>query len=65
MTSTSKNTNNNEEFQLEDLLATDSENLLAEILRLGLQQLMELERDHHIGVEPYQRSGQRRTSRNG
>jgi transposase-like protein len=52
MTSTEKNTKKNEEFQLEDLLEIDSENLLAEILQLGLQQLMEAERDHHIGAAP-------------
>jgi len=65
MTSKRKNTKKNEEFQLEDLLEIDSENLLAEILQLGLQQLMEAERDHHIGAGPYERSTQRRTSRNG
>ncbi|SHG75234.1 Transposase (or an inactivated derivative) [Fodinibius roseus] len=65
MTSKKKNTKKNGKFQLEDLLATDSENLLAEILQLGVQQLMELERDQHIGAAPYERSDQRRTSRNG
>jgi transposase-like protein len=65
MTSKGKDTKKNNEFQLEDLLQTDSENLLAEILQLGLQQLMEAERDHHIGAAPYERSDQRRTSRNG
>jgi len=65
MTSTEKDTKKNEEFQLEDLLAAGSENLLAEILQLGLQQLMELERDQHIGADHYERSDQRRTSRNG
>jgi transposase-like protein len=65
MTSTEKDTKKNEEFQLEDLLASGSENLLGEILQLGLQQLMELERDDHIGAAHYERSDQRRTSRNG
>ncbi|NBC65447.1 MAG: IS256 family transposase [Bacteroidetes bacterium] len=65
MTSKEKDTKKNEEFQLADLLQTDSENLLAEILQLGLQQLMELERDDYIGVDHYERSDQRRTSRNG
>lgn len=65
MTSEGKNTKKNGKFQLEDLLATDSENLLAEILTIGLQRLMELERDHHIGADPYERSDQRRSSRNG
>jgi len=65
MTSEGKDTKKNEEFQLEDLLSSGSENLLAEILQLGLQQLMELERDHHIGADHYERSTRRRTSRNG
>ena len=65
MTSKKKDTKTGEEFQLEDLLQTDSENLLAEILQLGLQQLMELERDDYIGAGPYERSDQRRSSRNG
>lgn len=65
MISEGKNTKKNEEFQLEDLLEIDSENLLAEILQLGLQQLMEAEHDHHIGAGHYERSARRRTSRNG
>jgi putative transposase len=54
---------------LEDLLIErinfDSENIMAEILRLGLQNLMELERDEHIGADSYERSEERRTQRNG
>ena len=65
MTSTKKNTKKNGQFQLTDLLEGDSENLLAEILQLGVQQLMEAERDHHIEAERYERSAQRRTTRNG
>jgi transposase-like protein len=52
-------------FQLADLLETDRENLLAEILQLGLQGLMELERDHHIGAARYERIARRQTTRNG
>src|SRR5699024_6629880 len=65
MTSTNKNTKDLSEFQLANLLATDSEHLLEEILKLGLQQLMELERDHHIDADRYERSAQRQTTRNG
>ncbi len=43
----------------------DQEDLLAEIVRLGLQVILEAERDLHVGVEPYERSEKRRTSRNG
>lgn len=60
-----KGTKNNEVYQLADLLQSDSENPLAEILQLGLQQLMELERDDYIGVDHYERRDHRRTSRNG
>src|SRR5690625_1682104 len=65
MTSTKENTKKNGQFQLTDLLEGDSENLLAEILQLGVPQLMEAERDHHIEAERYERSAQRRTTRNG
>ena len=65
MTSEGKDTKKNEEFQLAELLESNSENLLAEILQLGLQQLMELERDDYIGAGHYERSAQRRSSRNG
>ncbi|SHG18977.1 Transposase, Mutator family [Fodinibius roseus] len=65
MTSTGKNTKTEAKSQLKELLEADSENLLADILQLGLQQLMELERDDYIGAEPYERSDQRRSSRNG
>lgn len=60
-----KGTKNNEVYQLADLLQSDSENPLAEILQLGLQQLMELERDDYLGVDHYERRDHRRTSRNG
>jgi len=42
-----------------------SENLISEIVRLGIQNLMELERDEHIGVGNYERGEDRRSQRNG
>ena len=65
MTSEGKDTKDSSQFQLADLLASGSENLLAEILQLGLQQLMELERDEYIGADHYERTDHRRSSRNG
>jgi transposase-like protein len=44
---------------------TSEEDLLAEVLRLGLQGLMEAERDAYVNAEPFERSGERRTRRNG
>ena len=41
------------------------ENLISEILRLGIQSLMELERDEHIGVGSYERGDERQSYRNG
>ena len=41
------------------------ENLISEIVRLGIQNLMELERDEHIGVGSYERGDERRSQRNG
>jgi len=41
------------------------EDLLGRILELGLQALMEAERDEHVGAQPFERSGVRRTHRNG
>ncbi len=38
---------------------------MGEIIRLGLQQLMELDRDEHIGVGSYERGEKRRSQRNG
>jgi transposase-like protein len=64
MTSTTKNTINFDDLHLADLLESDKD-LLSEILRIGLGQLMELERDEHIGADWYERSGGRRTRRNG
>lgn len=65
MTSTRKNTNKLLELQLEDLLEIDNDQLMANILRTGLQQLMELERDQHIGADRYERCEGRQTTRNG
>lgn len=41
------------------------EDLLARILELGLQALMEAERDAYVGAAPFERTGVRRTQRNG
>lgn len=65
MTSTNKNTKDLSQFQLATLLETGNDNLLEKILQLGLQGLMELERDHHIGADRYERTDERRTTRNG
>jgi len=43
----------------------EEKDLLAEIVRQGLQAIMEAERDLYVGVEPYKRSEERKTSRNG
>jgi putative transposase len=45
-------------------LAQD-EDLFAEIVRAGVQALMEAERDVHVGASPFERTGVRRTQRNG
>jgi putative transposase len=50
---------------LSELINFDGENIMAEILRLGVQNLMELERDEHIGVGSYERGEERRSQRNG
>ena len=65
MTSIGKDTKNSFKNQLADVLEKDADNVLGEILRIGLQELMEAERDEHIGAGHYERSDQRRTSRNG
>lgn len=41
------------------------EDLLAEVLRLGVQSLMEAERDAYVSADPFERSGERKTQRNG
>lgn len=49
---------------MQEVLAGE-EDLLAKILELGLQALMEAERDAYVGAEPFERTGVRRTQRNG
>jgi transposase-like protein len=49
---------------MQAVLASD-EDLLARVLELGLQALMEAERDAYVGAEPFERTGARRTQRNG
>lgn len=39
--------------------------LLAEVLRLGLKRLMEVERDAYVNVEPHGRTEDRKAQRNG
>jgi putative transposase len=41
------------------------EDLFAEVLRLGVQSLMEAERDAYVSADPFERSGERKTQRNG
>jgi len=48
-----------------ELINYNGENLIGEIVRLGIQNLMELERDEHIGVGSYERGEERRSQRNG
>ena len=50
---------------LTQLINYQGDNLMGEIVRLGLQQLMELDRDEHIGVGSYERGQERRSQRNG
>ena len=50
---------------LSELINYSGENLIGEIVRLGIQNLMELERDEHIGVGSYERGDDRRSQRNG
>lgn len=49
---------------MQAVLASDDD-LLARVLELGLQALMEAERDAYVGAEPFERTGARRTQRNG
>ena len=49
---------------MQAVLASDDD-LLARVLELGLQALMEAERDVYVGAEPFERTGARRTQRNG
>lgn len=56
---------NSAEQLLTELINYQGDNLMGEIIRLGLQQLMELDRDEHIGVGSYERGQERRSQRNG
>ena len=58
-------TNYSSEELLTELINYQGDNLMGEIVRLGLQQLMELDRDEHIGVGSYVRGEERRSQRNG
>jgi len=58
-------TKNYSEDLLTELINYQGENIMGEIVRLGLQQLMELDRDEHIGVGSYVRGEERRSQRNG
>lgn len=58
-------TKNCSEDLLTELINYQGDNLMGEILRLGIQQIMELDRDEHIGVGSYERGEQRRSQRNG
>jgi putative transposase len=58
-------TKNYSEDLLTELINYQGDNLMGEIVRLGIQQLMELDRDEHIGVGSYERGEERRSQRNG
>jgi len=47
------------------LTDTRTPELLGKILELGLNSLMEMERDEHVGVDSYERSNERTGYRNG
>jgi len=49
---------------VQSVVASDGD-LLAEVLRMGLERLMEAERDAHVNAEPHERTEVRRTQRNG
>jgi len=58
-------TKKNSDDLLTELSNYQGESLIMEIVRLGIQNLMELERDEHIGVGNYERGEDRRSQRNG
>jgi transposase-like protein len=58
-------TKRNAEDVISELSNYHGEDLISEIVRLGIQNLMELERDEHIGVGSYERGEDRRSQRNG
>jgi putative transposase len=49
---------------MQAVLASDQD-LLAEVLRLGVEALMEAERDAYVGAAPFERTGERSAQRNG
>src|SRR5680860_1286518 len=49
---------------MQAILESD-EDLFAEVLRRGVQTLMEAERDEHVNARQFERSGERTTQRNG
>lgn len=51
--------------QLDALKSADAGSMFAELIRTGLQSLIEAEAAHQIGANRYQRSAQRTTVRNG
>lgn len=51
--------------QLKTLTEKEGEDIMGKIVKLGLEQLMELERDVHVGKEAYERGEGRHTYRNG
>lgn len=56
-------TKKNSDDLLSELINYQGENLISEIVRLGIQNLMELERDEHIGVGNYERGEDRRSQK--
>ena len=48
-----------------DLGYLHGQDLISEIVRIGIENLMEFERDEHIGVGKYRRGEERRDYRNG
>ena len=52
--------------EIQNLLTdTNTPELLGKILEIGLNTLMEMERDEHVGVDSYERSNERTGYRNG
>ena len=62
---TSKVTKDFSEELQELLKETNNSGLLGKITEIGLQKIMEAERDAHIGADSYERSKSRKTYRNG
>jgi len=58
-------TKNYSEDLLAELINYRGDSILGEIVRLGIQQLMGLDRDEHIGVGSYECGDDRRSQPNG